>query len=274
MKNKGAVFFDVDGTLIDWTKKIHVPTKATKKAIEKLKENGYLAILATGRPKNCIDEGILDLGLDGYILSNGAYAEIDNKVLFNEPLDNNELKVLLDFLEENNVVYMLEGQEYNYVLDMKNNKILDLIREANLNINNFKTEWDKDTVKVSKIIAVAYDEKSFDIVVDRFKKEGYAFMSNLSNGGLFEIYKAKYTKGYGVEHLLKLLDIDKDNAYAFGDGENDIEMFQSVKYGIAMGGYHKRLEPYAYDFTEDVENEGIEKALIRLGIISDSLVEI
>ncbi|WP_288221560.1 HAD family hydrolase [uncultured Clostridium sp.] len=267
MKNKGIVFFDVDGTLIDWTKKIYAPTKATKEAVEKLKENGYLTILATGRPKNCIDEGIIDLGLNGYIASNGAYAEIDNKVLFNETLDNKELKVLLNFLEENNVVYMLEGQEYNYVLDLKNDKISDLIREANLNIKNFKEEWDKDTVKVSKIIAVAYDEKSFDLVADRFRKEGYAFMSNLSNGGLFEIYKAKYTKGYGVEHLLNLLDISKDNAYAFGDGENDIEMFQAVKHGIAMGGYHKKLEPYAYDFTEDVENEGIEKGLIKLGLI-------
>lgn len=267
MKNKGIVFFDVDGTLIDWTKKIYAPTKATKKAIEKLKENGYLTILATGRPKNCIDEGIVDLGLNGYIASNGAYAEIDNKVLFNETLENKELKVLLNFLEENNVVYMLEGQEYNYVLDINNEKISKLIKEANLNINNFREEWDKDTVQVSKIIAVAYDEKSFDLVTDRFRKEGYAFMSNLSNGGLFEIYKAKYTKGYGVEHLLNLLDISKDNAYAFGDGENDIEMFQSVKHGIAMGGYHEKLEQYAYDFTEDVENEGIEKGLLKLGLI-------
>lgn len=267
MSNKGIVFFDVDGTLIDWTKRIFTPTKATKSAIEKLRENGYLTILATGRPKNCIDEGIVDLGLNGYIASNGAYAEIDNKVLFNETLDNNELKVLLDFLEENNVVYMLEGQEYNYVLDINNEKISNLIKEANLNRDNFREGWNKETVKVSKIIAVAYDEKSFDLVCERFKKEGYAFMSNLSNGGLFEIYKAKYTKGYGVEHLLNLLDISRDNAYAFGDGENDIEMFQVVKYGIAMGGYHKRLEPYAYDFTEDVENEGIEKALKKLKLI-------
>lgn len=267
MENKGVVFFDVDGTLIDWTKKIYSPTKATKDSIVKLRENGYLTILATGRPKNCIDEGILDLGLNGYIASNGAYAEIDNKVLFNETLDNKELKILLDFLEENNVVYMLEGQEYNYVLDINNEKISKLIKEANLNKDNFREDWDKETVQVSKIIAVAYDNKSFDLVCERFKKEGYAFMSNLSNGGLFEIYKAKYTKGYGVEHLLKLLDISKENAYAFGDGENDIEMFQAVKYGIAMGGYHEKLEQYAYDFTEDVENEGIEKGLIKLGLV-------
>lgn len=267
MKHKGVVFFDVDGTLIDWTKKIYAPTKATKDAIVKLRKNGYLTILATGRPKNCIDEGIVDLGLNGYIASNGAYAEIDNKVLFNETLDNKELKVLLDFLEENNVVYMLEGQESNYVLDINNEKISNLIKEANLNIDNFSEEWDKGTVKVSKIIAVAYDNKSFNLVCERFLKEGYAFMSNLSNGGLFEIYKGKYTKGYGVEHLLNLVDISKDNAYAFGDGENDIEMFQAVKYGIAMGGYHEKLEQYAYDFTEDVANEGIEKGLRKLGLI-------
>lgn len=267
MKHKGVVFFDVDGTLIDWTKKIYAPTKVTKDAIVKLRENGYLTILATGRPKNCIDEGIVDLGLNGYIASNGAYAEIDNKVLFNEALDNNELKVLLAFLEENNVVYMLEGQECNYVLDINNEKISNLIKEANLNINNFSEEWNKETVKVSKIIAVAYNDKSLDLVRERFLKEGYAFMSNLSNGGLFEIYKGKYTKGYGVEHVLNLLDISKDNAYAFGDGENDIEMFQAVKYGIAMGGYHERLKEYAYDFTEDVANEGIEKGLKKLGLI-------
>lgn len=267
MKHKGVVFFDVDGTLIDWTKKIYAPTKVTKDAIIKLRENGYLTILATGRPKNCIDEGIVDLGLNGYIASNGAYAEIDNKVLFNETLDNKELKVLLDFLEENNVVYMLEGQEYNYVLDLNNEKISNLIKEVNLNIDNFSEEWNKETVKISKIIAVAYDNKSLHLVRERFSKEGYAFISNISNGGLFEIYKAKYTKGYGVEHLLNLLDISKDNAYAFGDGENDIEMFQAVKYGIAMGGYHEKLEQYAYDFTEDVANEGIEKGLKKLGLI-------
>lgn len=267
MSKKGIIFFDVDGTLIDWTKGIFKPSKVTKLAIEKLRENGYLTILATGRPKNCIDEGLIDLGLNGYIASNGAYAEIDNKVLFNETLDNNELKVLLDFLEENNVVYMLEGQEYNYVLDINNEKISNLIEKANLKKDNFREDWDRETVKVSKIIAIAYDEKSFDLVCERFKKEGYAFMSNLSNGGLFEIYKAKYTKGYGVQHLLNLLDISKDKAYAFGDGENDIEMFQAVKYGIAMGGHHERLTEFAYDFTEDVANEGIEKGLRRLNLI-------
>ncbi|MCF0146894.1 MAG: HAD family hydrolase [Clostridium sp.] len=267
MNNKGIVFFDVDGTLIDWTKKIYDPTERTKLAIEKLRENGYLTVLATGRPMNSVHKGLLDLGLNGYVASNGAYLEINNKVLFNETLNNDELKELLDFLEENNVVYMLEGQEYNYVLDIGNEKLSSFLEAANLDKNNFREDWDKDTVKVNKIIAIAYDGNSFNLVFEKFKEKDYAFMSNQSNGGVFEIYKAKYTKGYGIEQLLNLLDISKDKAYAFGDGENDIEMFQVVKYGIAMGDYHERLKKYAYDLTENVENEGIEKGLKRLGLI-------
>lgn len=266
MNKKGIVFFDVDGTLIDWRKGIYSPTKTTKEAINKLKENGYLTVLATGRPKSSITEEIEALGLNGYIASNGAYAEIENEVIFNECINNEKLKDLLYFLEENEIVYILEGQEKNYVLDVNNEKVKYLIDKANLGIDSFTENWTKENVKVSKIIAIGKNENSYNIVCEKYKEKEFAFMSN-QFGDTFEIYIAKYTKGYGVEHLLERLDISKDHAYAFGDGENDIEMFQAIKYGIAMGGYHKDLEPHAFDFTEDVENEGIYKGLKKLELI-------
>lgn len=266
MGNKGIVFFDVDGTLIDWSKKVYSPTKATREAISKLKENGYLTFLATGRPKNSVTESIKNLGLNGYVASNGSYAELEGEVLFNECIDNERLKEVLNFLEKNNIDYLLESQEKNYVLNTENEKIKKLIIDADLGMENISEDWDKDTVKVNKIIAIGYDENSYDLTYNEFREKGYAFMKN-QFGDMFEIYISKYTKGYGVEHLLEKLDISKEKAYAFGDGENDIEMFQVVKYGIAMKGYHKGLEPHAFDFTEDVENEGIYKGLEKLGLI-------
>ncbi|MDV4150350.1 Cof-type HAD-IIB family hydrolase [Clostridium sp. AL.422] len=266
MNNKGIVFFDVDGTLIDWTKGIHVPTKATKDSINKLKENGYLTILATGRPKSSITDEIEALGLNGYIASNGAYAEIENEVMFNECINNRKLKELLGFLEENDIVYILEGQEKNYVLDINNEKVVDLVTRANLSIECFTEDWNKETVKTSKIIAMGKDENSYGLVCDKFSKEGYSFMEN-QFGHTFEIYISKYTKGYGVDHLLGKLGMSREKAYAFGDGENDIEMFQVVKHGIAMGGHHEGLKEHSYDFTEDVANEGIQKGLKKLGLI-------
>ena len=54
--NRGIVFFDFDGTLVDETARIYRPTAATKEALRQLKENGYLAVLATGRAKCYVPE--------------------------------------------------------------------------------------------------------------------------------------------------------------------------------------------------------------------------
>ena len=67
-----AVFFDVDGTLIDCVEK-KIPASSIK-AIEELRKNGYKVALATGRDINSI-RGIKDLDIsvfDAYVLNNGA----------------------------------------------------------------------------------------------------------------------------------------------------------------------------------------------------------
>lgn len=266
MNKKGIVFFDVDGTLIDWTKGVTKPTESTKKSINKLKENGYLTMLATGRPRNGMNEDLISLGFDGYIGSNGAYIEMNNKVLLDESLDKELLKEILDFLEENKITYMIEGQAINYVADLKDKKLVEFISDASLGIENFTEDWDRDTVKVGKLIVLGESEKEYKITSERFKGYDIAYMNNAAFGA-FEMFDPKYTKGHAVARLLETLNINRDNSYAFGDGENDVEMFQIVKHGIAMGGYHKKLEQYAYDFTEDVENEGITKGLEKLGLI-------
>ena len=80
MQYKGAVFFDYDGTLTDEHAGILKPTEATREAIRKLRENGYLAILATGRAIPYI----YDMGVefDGMSTSNGTYGVVAGEVIF------------------------------------------------------------------------------------------------------------------------------------------------------------------------------------------------
>lgn len=266
MNKKGVVFFDVDRTLIDWEMGINEPTESTRESIKKLKENGYLTMLATGRPKNIIRKNLLTLGLDGIVGSNGAYIEIDNKVILNEYIATERLKELVTFFEENNIDYMLEAQKTNYINNKNNPVIQRFLEGEDFSENNLKLEWDVETLEIAKIIVLTYSEDDFNKTKEAFADKSFAFMGNLLNG-MFEVYDAKYTKGYGVKKLLEKLNIDRDNSYAFGDGENDLEMFQEVKHGIAMGGYFEGLKEFAFDFTEDVENEGITKGLKKLGLI-------
>lgn len=266
MKNyKGAVFFDVDGTLIDCAKGINVPSDKTIQAIKQLKENGYLTILATGRPMSFVTEELLSLGLEGYIASNGSYAEIDGEIIFDYPIENVKLTELLEYFDDNKIDYILEGQKESYAVNITGGKIREIIDEANIEEGCFVDKWSRETVKTNKIVVVVSEENIYNKVYEKYKEE-YAFMKH-PGGKSFEMYIGKYTKGYGIEQLITKLGISKEDTYAFGDGENDIEMFQFVKYGIAMGGHHERLKEHAYDFTENVENEGIYEGLKKLKLI-------
>ena len=48
-KYKGAVFFDYDGTLVDEVDHIKTVTPKTLEAIRRLQDNGYAALLCSGR---------------------------------------------------------------------------------------------------------------------------------------------------------------------------------------------------------------------------------
>ena len=50
-----------------------------------------------------------------------------------------------------------------------------------------------------------------------------------------EIYAKNVSKATGILDVLRLLNIDIKDSYCFGDGPNDVEMFETVGHAIAMG---------------------------------------
>ena len=55
--------------------------------------------------------------------------------------------------------------------------------------------------------------------------------------------------------------------YAFGDGPNDLEMFQEVDYAIAMGNSCEPLKECAHYVTDAIHEDGIYNALRYLKLI-------
>ena len=83
--SRKAVFFDIDGTL--WDEHFVIP-ESTKEAIRKLRENGHLAFLCSGRTRAFIqDERLLALGFDGIVAGCGTWIEMDGKTLFYKKLE-------------------------------------------------------------------------------------------------------------------------------------------------------------------------------------------
>lgn len=264
MKYTGAVFFDVDGTLIDGASGIHEPSKKTIEAIKELKDKGYLILISTGRPASMLDKRILTIDPNGIIASNGTYAIIDGQEVLNHAIDKDELKGIVKFLEDNNIGYVLEGQEISYVDKCEKRNTWGKVQEFSIEMDAFTREWELDDVVVHKLTVFTESDEEMEKVLNF--NEDYSIMRHTGFTSS-DFYRNKYSKGYAIKELIENLNIPKDKTFAFGDGTNDIEMFQEVKYGIAMGGAAKELLEHAYFKTSTVEEEGIYNGLKKLELI-------
>ena len=81
-------------------------------------------------------------------------------------------------------------------------------------------------------------------------------------GGATAAYQAEGAtkeggKGTAIEQVLAHYKFSKEEAIAFGDGENDIDMLLSVGKGIAMGNAAEKVKEIAADICESVTDDGI-----------------
>ena len=79
-----------------------------------------------------------------------------------------------------------------------------------------------------------------------------------TKGGLKEI---------GIAAFMERYDIDMKDVIAIGDGYNDISMFDFVETSVAMGNSHEIVKQHASMVTDDVSNDGLYKAFIKLKLI-------
>ena len=108
-----AIFFDIDGTL--WDEKFQIPD-STREAFCRLKENGHLTFICTGRTMSYIqDERLLSLGFDGIVAGCGTYVEKGKEVLFYKKIEPEVLKHTLGVLQPFHYPVVLEGREHLYV---------------------------------------------------------------------------------------------------------------------------------------------------------------
>ena len=74
-------------------------------------------------------------------------------------------------------------------------------------------------------------------------------------------------KGTAIGHILNYFHLDPSEALAFGDSFNDMEMFQAVGTGVAMGNAADQLKAIADDTCGPVSGDGIYHYCLRRGLI-------
>ena len=74
-------------------------------------------------------------------------------------------------------------------------------------------------------------------------------------------------KATGIAKVLEHYGIDKSETMAFGDGQNDVDMFSAVGTAVAMGNACRAAKEAADYITDPVDGDGIWNALKHFGVL-------
>ena len=263
MRYKGAAFFDYDGTLSDEELGIYYPTEKTVNAINNLQKEGFFVCLSTGRAKCYAPK--CSIGFNGYITSNGAYAEIEEKAVYRKVFSEQLYNEAAELFEKEGIYFSVENQKCCYALDKNEKNFKKMIENFNIPSEIFYPIDQIDKENVYKMLIAYPCEKAYNEVKKHF--EGRLTFDKHRFCDSADVTVTGVTKADGVRTILGVLEVDPDNTYAFGDGSNDIEMFKAVKHSVAMGVSAQNVKDAAEYITASVEDEGIYRALEKYGLI-------
>lgn len=259
--DKKIIFFDIDGTLINYQNGLVEPTQKTKKAINEFRKQGGIAVIASARAVLPFDDS--DIEFDGYICSEGHFITLNNKVLVDQSFETSQVQRQLDVYAKYNgrPMFYSRDDQWNAFLDdeyvIKHRLMFSGTDERPTDVIEEYSASDVHAISCCVLFeSIADMDKACEELKDELTMVRY-------EQGLIrmDVYNKGFTKGTACEYVYKKLGVPKENTYAFGDGENDLGMFKMIGHGIAMGNGVDKLKDIAYDVTDTVDNDGIAKAL-------------
>ena len=261
---KNALFFDIDGTLVD--DKNVIPESALR-GIREARRKNSLVFINSGRCLKLVLSVASKIEHDGLLCGCGTDILVSGKKEELYEIPRPTRKRIIEAVDKYNVDIFSEARDGNRssrYLDSRFPEIREGIEFVKL-LGGFIPDgfFDPDN-PFSKFCVQADNESDMMGFKSEFRKE-FDIMDR--RGGFFECVPLGFTKGTAVNEVLKLYGIDPDHAYVFGDSSNDLAMFQTDAHGIAMGQHDPVLDPFTEYVTTDLEDDGIYNALKHYDLI-------
>ncbi|MDM5246736.1 Cof-type HAD-IIB family hydrolase [Lysinibacillus sp. G4S2] len=255
---KKILFFDVDGTLYN-SEKI-LPASA-KEALFEARRKGYELAIATGRAPFMIQSLLEELDINTYVTFNGQYVVYRGEVVYTNGIEKDELAKIVAFGEARNepVVFLDDKQ---MIASVENN---DMVAES---LNTLKYQYPNldSTYYMQNDVyqtLIFMEEKDEHLYREAFPNVQFVRWHHYS----CDILPKGGSKAVGIGKVLEKMGLTLNDAIAFGDGINDIEMLQAVGTGVAMGNGHERVKAVATYVADHVDEDGLAKIMRELKII-------
>ncbi|HSH25781.1 MAG TPA: Cof-type HAD-IIB family hydrolase [Massilibacterium sp.] len=252
------IALDLDGTLLQDNKTI---SKKTKNVITRLKNEGHVIVIATGRPYRASEIYYRELGLTTPIVNfNGAFTHDPTGSFgtYHTPVDLSVAKDVFEICDYYSVSnYLAEVKDLVY-LRHPDRTIVDVFSTGNPSIYTGDL---KNIMKDSPTsLLIQPKDEQMTTINDKLKEAHAEVITHRTWSPPFqmiEIVKAGMNKAVGLQKIANYYHIPRERIIAFGDEDNDIEMLEYAGFGIAMGNAINELKSVADDVTKSNMDNGI-----------------
>ncbi|WP_020620304.1 Cof-type HAD-IIB family hydrolase [Paenibacillus daejeonensis] len=255
--NCRAIILDLDGTLLDSRKQVSERNEA---AILACHRKGMRILFATARPPRTVEQ-VLPVKLreiGAFVYYNGAQIHCRaSEFRYHEAIDKELTAALIDHclaadpaadlgIEVMDTWYALREVEQHLRMNVTGAPIVQRLEELRAH--------DATKVLISGYAAVeelieAFGERLSIVVTDQ--------------GELVQIASANVSKEAGVRMLCDVYGITLEDVIAFGDDYNDLGLFRSCGWPVAMGNAVAELKQAAREVTSSNDDDGVALVLER-----------
>lgn len=258
MNKVKIIFFDIDGTLIDMTKK--AISDKTVETLLRLKENGVKICIATGRAPGSVPK-FDGVDFDAFLTFNGSYCFNSSDVILSTPIPKVDVEKMIENATRINRPVSIAGKD-RVVANGTDKDLSDYFGFA------------KQETPVSDDFDEVLKGEIYQMMMGGRKDEYDDILKDVENARItawwnraVDIIPANGGKGKGIEAILEYYGIDRSESMAFGDGGNDIEMLQTVGTGVAMGNALDHVKEVADEICSTSADDGIYHYCLENGLI-------
>ena len=253
------IFFDIDDTL----SRAGIIDKTNQATLEALADSDIKLVISTGRSKAILPPDILALleadVLDAIICMNGQYSFDKSGRISHYPLTDQQTAKIVHLCQASNLIHKFDSATHISWSDEN-----ERLREFNARTPNSIVDPNYYQTNEVYQCSVFFNNQQEKMQEVDFAKDDLKLVHWHNTGA--DILPIDASKARGILDVCAYYGVDAQDCMAFGDGFNDLEMFDLVGFAIAMGDAQPALIERADFVTGTIEERGIQSVLERLAL--------
>jgi len=254
-----CLFLDFDGTI--YSHRSNGIPASTIEALRKLHDKGILIYLCTGRSRPEMDYfDLKDLCYDGMILCNGVMIfNRDDRMIYHHPVKGQLKEKLIDLFKRKQIPIFFITRD-DLFISFINETVVRIQETINSVIPHSKDYENEEFYMAVSFLSSNSDHEEIQKLKDRADITYW-------HQGAVDIVPKGVSKKSGIDVILNMHGLKIEETMAIGDGENDIAMLRHCRIGIAMGNSEQEVKDAADYITDDIDQDGLYKALQHFELI-------